>query len=67
MPTYKYALAELAGRDPDDWPEMTPEAGEQLERQLRTARPDDLLDGKGLDGERFFVHAREIQRISYWE
>lgn len=64
---YKYALVEVVGRDPDDWPEMTPENGRKLERQLGDAGPDDLLDGVGLDGERFFIHAREIERVSYWE
>ena len=67
MAGYKYALVEVTGRDPDDWPEMTPEEGRRLEQELREARPDDLLDGLGLDGERFFIHAREIERISYWE
>jgi hypothetical protein len=62
----RYALVELTGRDPDDWPELTPEDGRKFERQLSEAEGDDLVDGTDLDGEHFFVHAREVRRISYW-
>jgi hypothetical protein len=63
----RYAVVELAGRDPDDWPELAPEDAEKLERQLNEAESgDDMLDGIGLDGEHFFVYARDVTRISYW-
>ena len=60
-----YALVELAGRDPDDWPELTPEGAREFERRLGEAEPDDLLDALDLDGERVFVHARDVARVSY--
>jgi hypothetical protein len=62
----RYALVELAGRDPDDWPELTPEDGRKFERQLSESQNDDLLDGTDLDGEHFFVHARDVKRVTYW-
>jgi hypothetical protein len=61
----RYALVELVGRDPDDWPELTPGDGGKFERQLNEAESDDLLDGTDLDGEHFFVHARDVKRVSY--
>jgi hypothetical protein len=67
MANNRYAVVELANRDPDDWPELTPEGAKKFERELREAESgDDLLDGIGLDGERFFVHARDVRRVSYW-
>ncbi len=67
MAEARYALVELVGRDPDDWPELTPENGQKFERQLSEAESgDDLLDGVGLDGEHFFVHARDVKRVTYW-
>ena len=67
MAGHGYAVVELAGRDPDDWPELTPEEAKKFERQLSEAESeDDLLDAHGLDGEHFFVHAREVKRVSYW-
>jgi hypothetical protein len=62
----RYALVELAARDPDDWPQLSPEEGQKLERQLTEAESDDLVDAVDLDGEHFFVHAREVKRVTYW-
>ena len=57
-----YALVELAGRDPDDWPELTPEGAREFERRLGEAEPDDLLDAVDLDGERVFGAAAPHRR-----
>jgi len=59
-------LVELAARDPDDWLQLSPEEGQKLERQLTEAESDDLVDAVDLDGEHFFVHAREVRRVTYW-
>jgi hypothetical protein len=62
-----YMLVEISGRDPDDWPGLAPENGAKFEAQLREARDDDLVDGVDLDGVRFFVHKRDIKRVSHWD
>ena len=67
MSKHAYTVIEISGRDPDDWPELTPENGVKFEAQLRDARDDDLLDAVDLDGVRIFVHKRDIIRVSHWE
>jgi hypothetical protein len=67
MPKHPYTLVEIFGRDPDDWPELTPENGARFEAQLGDARDDDLVDGVDLDGVRFFVHKRDVKRVSHWD
>jgi hypothetical protein len=62
-----YTLVEISGRAPDDWPELAPENSARFEAQFRTAQDDDLLDGVDLDGVRFFVHKRDVTRVSHWE
>jgi hypothetical protein len=62
----RYAMVELAGRDPDDWPELTSEGGRKFERQLSEAESGYLLDATDLDGEHFFIHARDVKRVSFW-
>ena len=64
---HRYVVVEIAQRDPDDWPELTPENGARFERELQEADPDDLVDGVDLDGVRFFVHARHVKRVTYWD
>jgi hypothetical protein len=66
MSNERYALVELAGRDPDDWPQLSPDEGRKFEHQLSEAERDDLVDAVDLDGEHFFVHAREVKRVTYW-
>ena len=61
-----YTLVEISGRDPDDWPELTPENGAAFEARLAAAQEDDLVDGVDLDGVRFFVHKRDVRRVSHW-
>jgi hypothetical protein len=63
----RYTLVEIAGCDPDDWPGLAPEDGAKFEAQLRDAQDDDLLDGIDRDGVRFFVHKRDIKRVTHWE
>ena len=67
MAKHPYTLVEIAGRDPDDWPELTPEQGARFEEELKTAQGDDLVDAVDLDGVRFFVHKRDVVRVSHWE
>jgi hypothetical protein len=67
MPKHPYTLVEVAGRDPDDWPELTPENGATFEAQLGDAQDDDLVDGVDLDGVRFFVHKHDVKRVSHWD
>ena len=67
MPNHPYTLVEIAGRDPDDWPELTPENGAKFEAQLRDADDEALLDGLDLDGAHFFVHKRDVKRVSHWD
>jgi hypothetical protein len=66
MSDSRYALVELAGRDPDDWPQLSPDEGRRFEQELSEAESDDLLDAVDLDGEHIFVHAREVKRVTYW-
>jgi hypothetical protein len=67
MSKHPYTLVEISGRDPDDWPELTPENGARFEKQLREAQEDDLVDGIDLDGEHFFVHKRDVRHVSRWD
>lgn len=67
MPNHPYTLVEIAGRAPDDWPELTPENGAKFEAQMLGADDDDLLDGVDLDGDHFFIHKRDVKRVSHWE
>ncbi len=67
MSTHPYTLVEISGRDPDDWPELTPENGAKFEEQLRGAQDDDLVDGVDLDGVHFFIHKRDVRQVSHWE
>ena len=78
MTKHPYTLVELAGRvmaartrfanrDPDDWPELTPDQCARFEEERRTAQDDDLVDAVDLDGVRFFVHKREVVRVSHWD
>jgi hypothetical protein len=68
MTSHPYTLIEITGKDADDWPELTPEEGRRFEQQLQDAQDDDeLLDGVDLDGERFFVHKRDVKRVTHWE
>jgi hypothetical protein len=64
---HPYTLVEISGRDPDDWPELPPEKGAEFEVQLGKAEDDDLVDGVDLDGVRFFVHKRDVERVSRWQ
>jgi hypothetical protein len=64
---HPYTLVEISGRDPDDWPELTPERGAEFEARLAGAQDDDLVDGVDLDGIRFFVHKRDVMRVSHWD
>jgi hypothetical protein len=67
MPKHPYTMVEISGRDPDDWPELTPANGAKFEEQLRAAQDDDLVDGVDLDGAHFFVHKRDVQNVSGWD
>jgi hypothetical protein len=67
MPNHPYTLVEIVGRAPDDWPELTPEKGAKFEAQFSAADDDDLLDGVDLDGDHFFIHKRDVKRVSHWE
>jgi hypothetical protein len=66
MTPREYAPVEMAGKDPDDWPQLTTANGRKFERQFDEAQDDDLLDGVDLDGVHFFVHKREVTRVTYW-
>ena len=67
MTRHPYTLVEIADRDADDWPELTPEQGARFVAELRDAQDDDLIDAVDLDGVRFFVHKRDVVRVTHWE
>ncbi|HEV7460969.1 MAG TPA: hypothetical protein VGN78_10565 [Solirubrobacteraceae bacterium] len=60
-------IIEILGRDPDDWPVLTPQDGHLFEQQLDAAQEDDLVDGVDLQGRRFFLHKQDVERVSHWE
>jgi hypothetical protein len=59
-------IIEVVGRDPDDWPVLTPQDGHLFEQQLDAAQDDDLVDGVDFEGRRFLIHKHDVDRVSHW-
>jgi hypothetical protein len=60
-------IIEIVGRDPDDWPVVTPQDGRLVEQQLDAADDGDLIDGVDVEGRRFSIPKRDVERVSHRE